>query len=221
MKLTIIVILTIFMSACSSDSGSENNEDNNPDYPIKNTKAYNAGPIALFGDSIASGAGASTPAKSLEGCMASISNSVINTAADGATSSDSLSVLTFALNAKPSIVVVSLGGNDAIVDAVTGEFPEEETLRNMRKIFKSFTEVGSLVVHLGLSPPRNPKFYVDTVRLQKIRTVAVEEGVIFLENSFKGFWGNSEFMSDDVHPNDKGYGILCDRVKAALSAHLK
>lgn len=216
-----VVILTFFVAACSSDSGGGNGNGNTPDYPVKNTKAYNGGPAALFGDSIARGEGASSDLKSLVGCMTTISSSVINLAKDGATTKDSMPILQFALDDKPSIVLVSLGGNDAIVDAFTGELPEQETLDNIRKIFKSFTDAGSLVIHLGLNPPENPTFPVDTSRLQKIKSIAVEEGVIFLDNSMEGMWGNSEYMSDEVHPNDKGYSLLCDRVKGALAPHLK
>ena len=218
----VICILTSFLMACGSNTGGgTNKKDNRNNYPIKNTKAYNGGPIIVFGDSVANGYGASSKSTSLNGCMASVPSWVVNVSSDGATTSDSLSFLDDALNEKPSIVLISLGGNDVINDAMYGSLAEEVTLKNIRKIFRSFTDNGSLVIHLGLNPPRHPVYPADSSRLQKFYTIAVEEGVIFLENSFAGLWGNSDYMSDEIHPNDKGYSILCTRVMTALNPHLK
>ncbi len=221
---SILAAIALTTTACSSGSdGGQGNNDNLPDYNIKNSKAYNDGSVILFGDSIARGEGASSDVKSLVGCMALASGGKIvsNMANDGATTVDSMNFLNFAVSNKPALAVISLGGNDAIIDAFDQSIPETKTLDNIRKIFKSFTEAGTLVLHIGLNPPANPNFPidVDTSRLSKIKGIAVEEGVLFLENSMEGMWGNPEYMADEVHPNDKGYALLCDRVKSLLAPH--
>jgi acyl-CoA thioesterase I len=35
-----------------------------------------------------------------------------------------------------------------------------------------------------------------------------------------GVWGHPEFMSDNLHPNDKGYAIIAERIRPSLEALL-
>lgn len=212
----IFILLAIPLIGCGSgkDSGSSTNP------VIKNSKAYNPGFINLYGDSIARGLGASSPQKSLEGCLSRAANEfVINSAVQGATSADGVAALPKTINEKSALVVISLGGNDIFVDYADGSLPEEKTLKNMRAIFKAFTQSKSLVLYLGLNPPPYPGVQIDTSRLKKINQIAREEGVIYIEDTLKGLWGNPDFMSDEVHPNDKGYAVVCERVLKALQPH--
>ena len=212
----LLIACGLFAPACSDLGGG-----GEISRPIKNSKSYNVdGAIVLLGDSIARGVGAINQEKALQGCFDSSSDQEVYTyARDGGTTEDSMDLLKMASESKPSLTLVSLGGNDVVADAIDNNFPEELTLKNIRTIFKSLTEAGSLVIHLGLNPPTNPDFPLDTSRLTAIKSVAAEEGVIFLDSSFSGMWGNTDYMSDDIHPNDKGYSVLCDRVKKALGPH--
>lgn len=219
-----MTILALLVSGCNSGSNDgDGSKENIPKYIIKNSKSYNDGSVVLFGDSLARGEGASSDIKSLVGCMALASGGKIvsNMAISGATTVGSMNVLNFAIDDKPALAIISLGGNDAIADAFNQSIPESETLDNIRTIFKSFTDAGTLVLHLGLNPPPNPNvpLEVDTSRLLKIKDIAEEEGVLFLENSLAGMWGNADYMADEVHPNDNGYALLCNRVKTLLAPH--
>lgn len=214
---SVCLILCFVAMACSSNS------DGGPASPveIQNTKAYNVGPAAVFGDSVAFGTGANLVGSRPQACLSRLVGATNNFAENGATTQDAMGSLQDLLDSKPSVVLISLGGNDVLAALFGGgAIPESETLENLREIFSALTDAGSLVIHLGLNPPSNPLYPVDSSRLGKIKAVAQQEGVIFLENSFQGFWGNSSFMADDIHPNDNGYNILCDRVSQALEPHL-
>ncbi len=224
-----VSLIFVATSACSSGGGGGSAADKTtPDGEtpanIKNAKAYNPGPALLFGDSIARGVGASSELKSLVGCMLDLQSELVsNMAQEGATTPDALKLLDSAIDTKPSIVLISLGGNDLIVDAIQNDLPEKTTLDGLRKIFRDLVTGGSLVIHLGLNPPADLDFPIelDTSRLGKIKAIAVEEGVLFIENSFEGMWGNPEYMSDSVHPNDAGYALVCQRIQKAVAPHLK
>lgn len=217
MKIILIALLSLSLINCSSDP----NRSSESNSPVKNTKSYNEGPAVLFGDSIARGAGASSKDESLFGCLSSINNNVINLANDGATSQNAYDVVTQASSLNPSLVLISLGGNDVLQSAFENMIPTQETTQNVRSIFKEFTNAGSLVIYLDVTPPSNLVATIDTSRLQTLKSIARQEGVVLVEESMKGLWGNILYMSDDIHPNDAGYAIICDRINQAIEPHLK
>ncbi|MCO5113910.1 MAG: SGNH/GDSL hydrolase family protein [Bdellovibrionaceae bacterium] len=184
---------------------------------IKNSHSYNEGPIVVFGDSLAYGHGATSEEKTFTGCFRNVyGKTVINMGQNGATSSDVVGRINQVTQLKPSMVFVSLGGND-----ILRRNASETTLNNMRKIFKSFTEEGSLVLYLGLNPPQSffmGKF-IDVKRFRQIKDIAKEEGVLFIDDAFKDLWKKSEYMFDDIHPNDNGYSTICSRLIGLLEPH--
>lgn len=191
----------------------------NTSYEIKNSKTYNsAGPIVIFGDSLAFGHGSTSEDKSLTGCFrTAFQRPVHNMGRNGATSSDMMSQIEKVKQLKPSMVLVSLGGND-----VLRRTSADTTLTNMRQIFKSFIDQDSLVLYLGLKPPQS--FFMgrvlDVKRFSLIQDIAKEEGVLLIPDAFEGLWKNPTYMFDDIHPNDKGYETICYRLIALLEPHI-
>lgn len=216
-KLFFCVAISLGTTALFSCGRSGQTQEESRIVSVKNRK-LKAGPIVMYGDSLAYGYGSeekgSTGVSSLDSCMnKATGRQVINKGMVGATSNEGLSEVQQALSADPAIVVVSLGGNDVFWNLRNSDFPEEKTFSNLHKIFQLLTDSGALVVFLGLQPPMS-----GTERLPKISEIARQDGVLFVPESMKGFWRNGELMSDSIHPNDKGYGILCQRLLAAMAS---
>lgn len=208
--LSLIVVLAWVVGCSGNGDGSGAKEE------IRNSKSYNDGPVVLFGDSIAYGTGSSHKNNSLYGCMRKLSTERVEIrATPGYTSADSLREVDNVAKLEPSVVIVSLGGNDIFYDDIS----PSETFDSLEKIYERLTESGALVLHIGLNPPSYPGYPYDTSRLPEVKRVAEKSGVIFLQNSFQGMWNKAQYMADAVHPNDKGYELLCDRVKQALKPH--
>lgn len=210
-----ILVTLLFCAQCGAFKRT-------PPLEIKNLHSYNlSGPIVLFGDSLAYGAGSSSPDKALMGCFdRHFDKKVINKAVNGAKTTDALRKVSEVVGLKPSLVFVSLGGNDVLAHAFNRSVPEHVTLENLRQVFKSFSDSNSLVFFLGLKPPQ--KFYAgriaDIKRFEKMNEIAKEEGVLLIEDGFEGLWKKPQFMSDHIHPNDQGYEVICKRIIKVLGA---
>lgn len=182
--------------------------------PIRNSKP-GAGTIAILGDSLAAGYGANdmhnTPAQCLAG---KFKNRLSDFAVNGLTSSDTLTRVDAVAGVAPHLVFVSAGGNDVLSQrSRPGSYGAEKTLREMGEIFDRLLATGSVVAYLGLQPP-----YTGTERLLQISEMARQKGVIVVDG-MAGFWGKNEFMFDPIHPNDKGYEIMCSRILQAVEGY--
>jgi lysophospholipase L1-like esterase len=181
------------------------------------TKITNAnpgvGPIAVVGDSLARGAGATDAELAPAGCFRNnFPGEVHALGVDGRTSEGVLANLNQATDKKPKLVFVSSGGNDAINDYYFGNYPEQKTMEQMNEIFDRLLATGAVVAYLGLNPP-----YPQAVRLPKISDLAKTKGVIVVDG-MNGMWGTDQ-MADEFHPNDKGYTEMCRRIVEAVRGH--
>lgn len=211
-KASIVFALSFFLTQCSWFSKRSSQ-------PIENSMSYNSqGPIVVFGDSLAYGHGAISEHNTLTGCFKSAytSKEVHNMGRNGATSSDMMGQLERVQNLQPSLVLVSLGGND-----VLRQVSSETTMNNLEQIFTRLISSGSIVMYLGLKPPQS--FFMgrilDVKRFQKIQELAKEKGVLVIEDAFAGLWKKPQYMFDDIHPNDSGYNVICTRLLELLKPH--
>lgn len=183
----------------------------------------------VFGDSIAFGLGTSSPQYNLSSCLSKNTGFKFkNLGVNGDTSRGGLKRLNTVLSLKPKIVVLSLGGNDLLIDLATfssfhRSFPPEETLANLESIFQELKNIGTTVYYINMSPPltvqnlKSIPAYMDG-RLSAIKFLAMKfPNVKFVENSMQGLWLQPKYMSDDIHPNDLGYAILCRRLYSQIN----
>jgi lysophospholipase L1-like esterase len=111
-------------------------------------------------------------------------------------------------------VFVSSGGNDAISDYfVPGSYPAEQTMHEMEKMFDDLQATGAVVLYLGLNPP-----YTGGERMPEIWKLAESKGVIVVDG-LADLWGDKDKMSDDLHPNEEGYKIFCERIEKAVTGY--
>lgn len=204
--LFIPLVAAFYIAACSSGS---NSAGANP--PVRNAKP-GAGLLAVMGDSLAAGHGTNNPAQKPANCIArGINTTSQDFSVSGSTSSEILIKADQVQVSNPKVIFVSSGGNDAIYDkGQPGVYPVAKTMSEMNSLFERLLNTGAVVVYLGLHPP-----FAGGERLPQIADLARSKGVIVVDG-MNGFWNNPNLMSDQIHPNDLGYAIMCDRIVTAL-----
>jgi len=110
----------------------------------------------------------------------------------------------------PSVVVITLGGND-----ILQRLPIEDTVRSLRKIFDQILAAHAMVVFLAIHPP-----FVSDKRMDKVKDLCRELGVLYVDSMMNRMWGGRKLMSDNIHPNAAGYRLMAERVRDALAGRL-
>jgi len=161
--------------------------------------------IICFGDSIAAGfgleAGQSFPEllqKDLDARGAKYR--VVNMGVSGDTTQDGLARVSMAVNEKPSIVLLELGGNDGLRG-----IPIAITHSNLAQMIEAFQAAGARVVLAGMTlPPNYGQQYI--AQFEKVyRDLAAKYKVKLIPFLLEGVGGHDEFMQRDrLHPNAAG-----------------
>ncbi len=160
------------------------------------------GPIVAFGDSLVEGVGAGESENFVSLLSLKIGEPIVNMGVSGNTTRDGLARIEKVIALKPRIVIVLLGGNDAL-----RRIPQEETFQNLRSIIARLQGEGSVVVLLGI----RGGIIIDGYDTQ-FKALAEETGSVYVEDVLSGIFGKNELMADRLHPNKEGYKIIADRV---------
>jgi lysophospholipase L1-like esterase len=163
--------------------------------------------IIAFGDSLVAGHGA-TPGKDFVSVLARrLRTPIVNAGRSGDTTASALDRLNSdVLSRNPRVVIVLLGGNDFLRGV-----PSEETFRNLSTIVERIRSRGAAVVLVGVSVGLFTDPYDDQYEALARRTSA---GLI--ADILDDILGHSDRMSDSIHPNDRGYEVIADRLEPAL-----
>tara|TARA_B100000378_G_scaffold232410_1_gene197820 strand:- start:579 stop:1223 length:645 start_codon:yes stop_codon:yes gene_type:complete len=173
--------------------------------PVRNYPSDNQG-IVAFGDSIIVGVG-SESGIGLTGMLANrIGQNIINEGVSGNTTADGLERIDDVLRHEPKIVILSLGGNDALQN-----MPLERTEKNLDRIISQIQNEGSIVVLLGI---RNGIFNDEFSSMY--RELANRHQTALVTDILGGLFGDSRYMADAVHPNDAGYSRIAERVAPVI-----
>jgi lysophospholipase L1-like esterase len=158
--------------------------------------------VMMFGDSLVEGVGA-TKGNDLPSLIGrGIGVPVLNFGKSGNTTSDGVLRVSDALVKKPNIVLILLGGNDAL-----RRVSRVDTEKNLRSIISTFQNAGAVTVLLGvrggiLGDPYD-SMYED---------IADSTGSAYISDVLSGLFADSRYMSDAIHPNDAGYAKIAVRV---------
>jgi acyl-CoA thioesterase I len=139
--------------------------------PLRNAPP-GAGPIVCFGDSLTRGHGAE-PVESYPAVLACLlGRDVQNRGHDGETSESALERLDDdVLSLSPSIVIMTLGGNDML-----RRLPIADTVGSLRKVFERTLAVHAIVVFLAIHPP-----FLGDERMNKVKNLCRELGVRYVD----------------------------------------
>ncbi|MBV9349707.1 MAG: arylesterase [Patescibacteria group bacterium] len=167
--------------------------------------------IIAFGDSLVAGIGA-TPGHDLVSDLSrEIGKPIVNLGHSGDTTADALARVSELDKYHPGIVIVLLGGNDFLQ-----KVPVDESFANLAKIVETVQKkrAEALIVGLRVSPTRDN--FDDAY--QKL---ADASHAAYVPDVLDGFYGDPAYMSDTLHPNDRGYAIMAARIAPALKKLLR
>lgn len=191
----ILILATILVIFLFSDSKEE----------IINTPPHND-VIVAFGDSLVEGVGA-TPGNDLISLLENTSDRrIINLGKSGDTTETALQRIDEVLSYEPGVVIVLLGGNDYL-----RRVPQEETEENLSEIIQTIQAEGAAVLLLGVRGGLLNDQYASMYE-----KLSREYGTAYVSDVLKGLISNPEYMSDAIHPNDRGYARIAERVAPVL-----
>lgn len=174
--------------------------------PARASCADRAPRIVAFGDSLVSGFGAAKGEGFVDRLAASTGVPITNLGLTGDSSATGLARLPTVTRVDPDIVIVLLGGNDALQGT-----PIADTERNLDAILAGIRDAGALpvvVAVLGGFPqdPYAPMY----------RRLAERYDAPLVPNVLSGVIGNTALMSDAIHPNAAGYARMAERLLPVL-----
>jgi acyl-CoA thioesterase-1 len=163
--------------------------------------------VIAFGDSLVEGRGA-TPGNDFVSVLGKrLRVRIINAGRSGDTTRTALERLDRdVLSRNPKVVIVLLGGNDFL-----RRVPVEETFTHLQTIVEKIRGRGAAVVLVGVSVGLLSDPYADEYDALARRAAA---GLV--PDILDGIIGNRERTSDSIHPNDRGYLIMAERVEPVL-----
>jgi acyl-CoA thioesterase-1 len=178
--------------------------------------------IVCFGDSITAGfgldAGQSFPdllQQDLD--RRGLAYRVVNLGVSGDTTQDGLARVFMALDEKPAVVLLELGGNDGLRG-----LPLSITQANLAHMIEQFQGARSRVVLAGMTLPPNygPAYIPKFEALYK--NLAAKYKLALIPSLLEGVGGHDELMQrDGIHPNAAGARHVEALVMKALGPLLK
>lgn len=163
--------------------------------------------IIAFGDSLIAGVGAEEGMTLPEQLGRKLGVSITNEGISGATTRDGVRTIDSVLtNYHPKLVIISLGGNDFLQ-----KIPREETIRNLSRIIETIQKKKSMVLILGVRSG-----LISGGFDEEFEKLASQYKTLYVEDILSGIFGDTRYMSDAVHPNGLGYGLIADRIVKTL-----
>jgi acyl-CoA thioesterase-1 len=169
--------------------------------------------IVAYGDSLTAGyqlpQSASFPAQLEKALKAKGHNiKVINSGVSGDTAADGLARFDWAMPEKADAAILELGANDALRG-----IPVAETRKSIAGILARFKERRIEVLIAGMEPLRNwGEDYARDFR-QMYVSLANENNALFYPFFLHGVALDATLnLTDGLHPNEKGVGIIVERI---------
>jgi acyl-CoA thioesterase-1 len=168
--------------------------------------------VIAFGDSLVSGHGAS-PGRDLVSQLSDLVGvTIINAGRSGDTTESALKRLDRdVLSRDPRVVIVLLGGNDFL-----RKVPRARTFANLGTIVDRIRAKGAGVVLVGINPGLVADPFADGFEELAQRTESA-----YVPDILEGIFGNKGLMSDAIHPNDRGYAMMAERIQDAVTGLIR
>ncbi len=178
--------------------------------------------IVAFGDSLTSGLGVGAeeayPAQLQRRLdAAGLRFRVINAGVSGDTTAGGLRRVAWALQSKPAVVILELGGNDGLRGLSL-----QETRVNLARIIEEFRRASVTVVLAGMKlPPNYGAEY--TAEFESIYPALAKQYRLALIPFFLDKVAGSESLNqaDGIHPTAAGYRLIVERVLETLKPVLE
>ena len=178
--------------------------------------------IVAFGDSLTAGLGVpsdqSYPAhlqRRLD--AAGYAYRVVNAGVSGDTTAGGIRRVSWALNSKPTIVILELGGNDGLRGLSL-----KETKANLERIIQQFQQASVTVVLAGMKlPPNYGQDY--TAGFEALyQAIAIQYHLTLIPFFLDGVAASSSLnQADGIHPTGEGYRLIVEKVFPTLEPLLE
>jgi lysophospholipase L1-like esterase len=163
--------------------------------------------VIAFGDSLVRGVGATEGHDFVSVLSKRLGIDIINAGESGDTTSAALLRLDRdVLGRNPRVVIVLLGGNDFL-----RRIPRKETFENLATIVSRIRQRGSAVVLVGVNLGVFTDDYGPEYEILARRTSA---GLV--PDILDGIFGHAARTHDQIHPNDRGYEMIADRLEPVV-----
>ncbi len=169
-------------------------------YPLQNNT------VVAFGDSLVFGIGTKAGGGFVALLERQLKTEIVNLGVPGDTTADGLARIDLALEQRPGVVLILLGGNDFL-----RQVPKKTTFSNLQKIIDSIHDQGSMIVLLGVRGGILADGYYE-----EFSALARKNNIAHVPNVLKGVIGDPGLMADKIHPNDAGYQKIADRIYPLL-----
>lgn len=161
--------------------------------------------IIAFGDSLVQGVGASKGNDFVSRLSQKTGVNIVNAGVSGNTTIDGLLRLQKdVLDKKPDVVILLLGGNDALK-----QISVEQTFGNLENMINQIKQGGAKVLLLGV---RGGVVFIGKNYDPEFESLAKKTNTVLVPDVLDGLFGNKEFMSDGIHPNDAGYEKIANKI---------
>jgi len=180
---------------------------------LANNTAEHVKRLLVLGDSLTAGYGLAAseafPVQLEKALQQSGYNvTVVNAGVSGDTSAGGLARLEWALADAPQVVVVELGGNDALRG-----LPPEVTFDNLDAILERLKAANVRVILAGMKAPRNLGEDYTAAFDQIYPELATKHDVSFYPFFLDGVALDPALnQADGIHPNATGVGVIVERM---------
>lgn len=166
--------------------------------------------VVVFGDSLSYGYGAPRGQSYPDLIARKISRLVINLGRNGETAVRAARRVEEVLEQNPYMVLIEFGGNDFMRGV---DF--QQTVQAVSDMVDQVQTAGAVAVVVDTGGYYGMKKY--SKAYQKL---AKEKGAVFVKGILDGVFGKTALMSDQIHPNAKGYEIVADKVYQGIKDYL-
>lgn len=174
--------------------------------PVKHLEPRQ-GPVVILGDSLAAGVGSESGAGFVGLLEERLGIEIVNAGVPGNTTAQGLERLEKdVLDRDPALVIVELGGNDFL-----RKVDPQETFANLERIIARCHERGAAVLLLGVQGT-----LIGGEAQRRYAALAKRTGAACVPNIMEGILTRPSLKSDGIHPNDRGYQRVADRVEPEL-----
>lgn len=165
------------------------------------------GVILAFGDSLTVGVGATSGNSYPEVLQELVQREVVGRGISGETTAQGVDRLPEVLEEiQPNLVILMEGGND-----ILRNYPATRIKQNLAEMIGTIRETGAQVVLIGVT---EKNIFGDVEPLYD--ELAEEYDVLYLRSVLNDLLRESEYKSDPIHLNDRGYRKLAEDIAAAL-----
>jgi acyl-CoA thioesterase-1 len=215
----VLVVLGVVALGCgeNADQSPKPAPESPAPRPTQGHENAAANRIVVLGDSIAAGMGLAQdeafPAM-VEAALRDLGHDVevVNAGVSGDTTAGGLTRLDWVLQKPADVLVVELGGNDAL----RGQ-PLENTEANLREIVRLGQQTGAVIILLGMDVPTNygPDY---TASFSELYTrIADDTGAVLVPGFVRELGEDPTLLqSDGLHPTAEGQRRLAEKLLPTL-----